>query len=296
MHFTVPALSKLGWLLKNKQFRDAPLKTSLNLFKWEYVRIKNKPVFYNSFSNLKLKLYPNDGAARILYYFNQYEPEILGFWEKIIKPGMTVFDIGANIGLYSLFLSSRIGKGGKIHAFEPVRKTYQKMIENIKLNGTEIIHLNNMAVGSLEGEVELVIDEDSAKSYTRKIDPQKNMTHSESVPSTTIDSYCKRNNISKLDFMKIDVEGFEFDVLKGAQHTLQNNPPQMIQLEVIENFLQRNGRSVAEILDFTSIFGYHPFCLKFQKLYKIEKASQIDSDALFLIHKANLQNFEKFIV
>lgn len=150
------------------------------------------------------------------------------FYIKYLREGMTVFDVGANVGELTLLFSRFVGHG-QVHAFEPTSIGFERLATVCKAIGRSNTILNRFALAEKEGVVRLhVYDEDhfSWSSITRRplekygiqIAPEK----VEEIPAATIDGYCKRNGIGQIDLLKIDVEGAEFQVLLGARRMLQS--------------------------------------------------------------------------
>jgi len=133
MNITKFTLKKLNWLFHQPGFKMNSIKTLYRVLSWEIIRKKKKRIPFVFDSNLNIYLYPDDGVARLTYYFGYHEPLIFRFLESFLLKGMTYCDIGANIGLYSIFAAKRIGNDGKVIAFEPQTKTYYRFLENTGL-------------------------------------------------------------------------------------------------------------------------------------------------------------------
>lgn len=148
-----------------------------------------------------------------------------------------IFDVGANIGQTSLFLNKHFPQA-EIFAFEPVYKTFNELCKNTKKINT--IKPLNYALGSQEEELLISIRENSELN-TLVRDSSKNPALEktvETVKVTTIDTFCHQQNIEKIDLLKMDVQGFELEVLKGADFYLKNNLISFIYAEV--SFEQSN--------------------------------------------------------
>lgn len=149
----------------------------------------------------------------------------------------TLFDVGSNIGLYSLSLK-KCFPNSSIHSFEPNINTYKRMAPEVQ---TTDIRFYNIGLGSTSGSG-LIYDygdgtgTQHASVYKEVITDLHHLTNVDEIifSSDTLDNFCEKNNISKIDFLKIDTEGSEFDVLTGAKKMLADNKIDIIQFEFNE--------------------------------------------------------------
>jgi len=140
-----------------------------------------------------------------------------------IKPDMTVLDIGANIGIFSILFGRVIGDSGRVFAFEPSPVPFGDLQHNIQLNGlSERVKSHQIAIGNRSGKLEFYLTDDPRDTQHSAIPPTTYATVSEKieVPMLTLDSFCMEGALSP-DVIKIDVEGFEPFVLEGARNTIQ---------------------------------------------------------------------------
>ncbi len=145
----------------------------------------------------------------------------------------TLFDVGANIGDYSLLLNEVFGARASIYSFEPSAKTYRKLTENTAV--TDKISRYNFALGDKDARTILYSDIDEsglASVYKRQLDHFNiEMSQSEEIEIKTLDSFCTDKGISHIDFLKLDVEGHEIKVLDGAKAMLNAGSIDFIQFE-----------------------------------------------------------------
>jgi FkbM family methyltransferase len=156
-----------------------------------------------------------------------------------VKDGMTVFDVGCNVGAYTLLASSLVGIRGKVYAFEPNPIVYQRLAKTITENDITNVVLVNCGIGDRRGELTLYPNTQPGNaSSTMVADGQ---SHGFTVPLETIDNIIAAHNVTKIDYMKVDVDGFEPNVLKGAAQALAKKNIRFIQSEFCDYWLKRNG-------------------------------------------------------
>jgi FkbM family methyltransferase len=156
------------------------------------------------------------------------ELKLMNYLKKnLCKKEGVIFDVGANIGEYSFFLTKNF-KNSKIYSFEPSKKTFQFLLKNTK--NFSLIEPVNIGFGNKK-EIKILYSnkKDSAIStlHNRKI----GLKERENVNIEKLDNFCKNRNIEKIDFLKIDVEGNELNILEGAKEMLNNKKISFIQFE-----------------------------------------------------------------
>lgn len=163
---------------------------------------------------------------------NSGEKYVLKLIQKETK-SPTIFDVGANKGQYAKLVDEVFAGNAKIHSFEPGHTTYNELTKNTK--NIKGIQTNNFGLGSNEAQMELNYDVQGsglASLHTRKLEHMNiDFSKKEIVEIKTIDSFCKEHTIQKIDLLKIDVEGHEMEVLKGAQNMLSRKHIGAIQFE-----------------------------------------------------------------
>jgi len=170
---------------------------------------------------------------------------------------IVAFDIGANIGLFTCAMASA---GANVHSFEPVPQTFCRLSSNVKNNNllNDVI-LNCIAVGENREMVEFLIDE--AAAATNRMASQHNekaerQVGVQSVASISLDEYCSTNRIDYIDFVKLDVEGMEPYVLRGAKKLLEQKRIGSFLIEVCPVNLQSVGQSVSKFYNEILRSGY----------------------------------------
>src|SRR6266436_6124718 len=200
-------------------------------------------------------------VGRELYCRGIFESEETEFLKSLVTETSVCFDIGANIGYYSLLFAS-LSPRGFVHSFEPVPLNYHILCANSLLNGFTNLNANLCAVGDREDNVELIVSTDSA--YSSLVDTGRKPVASKiSVRMITLDEYCESNDIRRIDLLKVDVEGAEGRVLSGAQRIMENpeRRPRTAMLELYEPMLKRYESSIEEISAQMRALGYRPSVL-----------------------------------
>lgn len=172
---------------------------------------------------------------------------IVAKWEPIneikIESKQIFVDIGANVGYYSLKFSSIIGKSGKIIAIEPDIDTFEILKQNCELNNFRNIETLNLAVSDTDGFLTLYRNEKHSGKSSLFLN--SNETNSIKIPTKTLDNLLK-DRFEKIDFVKIDTEGAELSILKGASNILKITNKILIELH--EEILLNNHQDPEEII------------------------------------------------
>ncbi len=161
------------------------------------------------------------------------------FVSKILKKGNIVLDIGAHWGGFSVCFANLVGEEGKVYSFEPSSRNYRILNKNIKINKLKNIQPFKYAVGNEEKIVKLKIASTSSghNSIARDNLPFERV---EEVKQIKIDNFLKEKGIKKINFVKIDVEGYELEVLEGMKETIKNQNDFWIFLEYSPSFMKKD--------------------------------------------------------
>ena len=174
----------------------------------------------------------NDNLAETLLT-GSFEAAELAFVGRFLKPGMTVLDIGAHQGLYSLLASRRVGPTGRVFSFEPSPRERRALRLNLAMNFPRNVAVQALALGSEETTADLYVVQ-GGQTGCNSLRPPEVLSSTKPVPVrvTTLDQWTAQNRIAHVDFIKLDVEGAELEVLRGAAALLQGRPRPVILAEV----------------------------------------------------------------
>ncbi len=166
---------------------------------------------------------PSDAAA-----FAEVERVERIFYLEYLREGMTVFDVGANVGELTL-LFSRFAADGSVHGFEASSETFKRLKLVCDATERRNVVLNHLALSDKNGSIRLHIYDNALSSFnSQAARPLKNYGLDfepigvEETPATTVDDYCESRNIERIDLLKIDVEGAELQVMQGARRMLKS--------------------------------------------------------------------------
>jgi FkbM family methyltransferase len=190
----------------------------------------------------------NDNLGRPLQE-GVFETRERAFVARFLRPGMTVLDIGAHQGLYTLLASRKVGAAGKVFAFEPSHRERRALWLNIALNICTNVTVQSLAVGSCEGEADLFVVQGGETGCNSLRPP---IVGSGIAPVrvrvTTLDGWLQSRMIPTVDFIKLDIEGGELEALKGAARTLNRRPRPVMLVEVQDVRTAPWGYRAREIL------------------------------------------------
>jgi FkbM family methyltransferase len=185
----------------------------------------------------------NDFVGRCIYFTGDYDRKISWLCRRTVRLGDVVFDIGANMGVVSLLLARCVGPTGIVHAFEPNPRVGELLTKSASMNGFTNIKLHGIALGSGSGSLELNIPRDNAGQGSFIYHKNKSHCDTIKVPVRRLSEVVGEQGITNVRLIKIDVEGFESEVLLGATEILETVRPNLILFETNETvdipFFQR---------------------------------------------------------
>ena len=200
-----------------------------------------------------------DKMYRDIYLYGEYEAELTACIQRIVKPGFICLDIGANFGYYSVLLAELTENSALVHAFEPVPSIYKLTQETVEQNGVaERVVLNNCGLGVENGEFTVYTFTQLPHGHSSSND----LGMPDAVPHrcrvTTLDRYAEEHDLKEVDFIKVDVEGDELNVLKGGERLLRRSRA-TVAFEVNMTCLIARNLVPEAIEDFLRSCGYMEF-------------------------------------
>ena len=251
MPFTSFHLDKLRWLIRSTGFRRHPGRVMSRVFLWEVNRLLNREISYLYDQTFPITLRPNEGVSRLVFYFGVSEPDLFDFYHSYLRPGMTVLDVGANIGLHTLYMAKRVSPGGHVHAFEPSPEIFRRLLQHVQNSKLSNIHAHLFGLGAEGGETFFhQVESDTSRSFL------SDKPSGQRVVVRTLDEVARENCWDKVHFVKMDVEGFELGVLRGARQFLSEGRAEVLQVEIDGASLARNSADQGGVMSFLTSLGY----------------------------------------
>lgn len=176
----------------------------------------------------------DDLMGRAAYYAGEHDRKITWICQKLIRRGDTVLDIGANLGMVTVHMASLVGSGGTVHAFEPNPRLVGLLRRALDRNSLPQVKLHEFGLGPAESTLELRIprSDTGEGSFVWKRETEDCL--SVQVRVRTLDDVAREQDIRRVSMIKIDVEGFEASVLRGALQFLEQARPSTILFELME--------------------------------------------------------------
>ncbi|MDJ0733710.1 MAG: FkbM family methyltransferase [Nostocaceae cyanobacterium] len=225
------------------------------------------------------------------FFAGEYDGGIIQRISSILKPGSTVFDIGANIGFYSIALGRNLKKlagGSKLWAFEPVAPNFSRLSKLVEINDLEnTVYPVNIALGNQEGEIPLcMVDESNHANTGNAFWVKEGMTFTTEVTCsskiTQLDKFVRENNLQKCDFIKVDIEGAELDFLLGGKNFINKTRP-IIYAECNSYWTKEFGYSFLDVADLVGSWKYNLYRQIGRKNFvKIKKNHGSSTDVLMV--------------
>ncbi|MBI5708207.1 MAG: FkbM family methyltransferase [Armatimonadetes bacterium] len=221
--------------------------------KWEFLGRIHPLVTFDYDGGLKLSSPRRNKSARKAFIQGYDNPALLRWLEGVLKPGMTVLDVGANVGLYTLFMARRVGPEGRVVAIEADPDTAVILERNVRASGFSNVTIANVAVGSELGNLRF---QRSAKNRGESHISSAGEAGSVEVPVKTLDSLCAELSLGPIGYVKMDVEGYEVAALQGFHSRLASDRAMVVQTELMPRHLARYGKTPEDLRAALEPLGY----------------------------------------
>jgi len=228
----------------------------------------------------KITVHLDDWIPFQIFLTGLYETEDAQtrFFRRLVRAGMVVFDVGANVGYYTLQAAVRVGPRGRVHAFEAVDGTYARLRRNIRLNNFANVLAQRCVVRDRAGQAEIFVA-DAGNTGTSRLSawPANASGRSEQVRAIALDDYARARGVRQVDVVKIDVEGSELLVLSGMERLLRRGRPRLL--------VEVSQAAAGKLFDHLGTRGYHPSRITRRGLGAIRPEEIRGKESLVLFQK-----------
>ncbi|MBI1748421.1 MAG: FkbM family methyltransferase [Acidobacteria bacterium] len=215
--------------------------------------------FFDLDHDIRLVLEPDDYFQCMMFY-GRYSPEILETLEHFVTPGDVVLDVGAHIGYFTLHLGRLVTPSGRVYSFEPDPRARVSLTQAVEANRMTCVKTFPVALSGREGELEFNLSPQLGWSTAVKNSHLPDLIPI-IVPTVPLDLLVVRGEVSpNIHLVKIDVEGFEMEVLSGMRKLLRDSRPMLV-MEVNEQMLRAQGDSPAALIAQVKSFDYDVYAI-----------------------------------
>lgn len=200
-----------------------------------------------------------------IFFYGAFRPEISKLLNRILRPGHTAIDIGANIGMHSVIMANRVGPTGRVVSFEPDPHPFRRLNANLRLNGFTQVETHRKALSAKPGKATFFLHDDAIGNYANASLHAENIGHqtpSVEIDVLTLDSFVADAGMQRLDVIKLLAQGEEWNILQGGRATIAKFRPFIFFLYE-PAFWARQGRSLPDATKFFAELGYTVYAVEF---------------------------------
>jgi FkbM family methyltransferase len=196
-----------------------------------------------------------------MIYCRYFEATERTFLNDFLRPGDVFVDVGANIGLFTLIAAICVGPKGRVFAFEPTLATFERLVDNIRLNDFQNVTSLKLALSDVNGQLDLIRSTDGFDAWNSFARPTMGKVFSsERVDAAPWDQYAEQHDLAgAVTMMKIDVEGWESRVLAGGKQVFARMDAPVLQIEFSEGAARAAGSSCKDLYETLEHLGYRMF-------------------------------------
>jgi len=272
-------------VFRTKAFRVAPVLTLWRLVTWLafHVLPKWRAVIKVNVGakSFRLRLVPilrRHGSSGVYVLRSKYEP-FLEYCHHLVTEGAVVMDCGANQGIYACAFGALVGPRGRVYAFEPLAYAAETLQGNARLNGFAHVSVEQVAISNENGTAMLDV---SSGPVLASILMNKGRSETISVPTLSLKSFAERVDLRRLDLIKMDIEGAEYDALVGAGPIIARFRPAIV-LEATEDISVPVEKRWTAILKLMTSYGYAMYRFNDNgRLQRTDQLSYFDPNVVFL--------------
>ncbi len=236
------------------------LVSACRLLNWTAHELLNIDIGFRTQDRSRYVGQTRNRSSYLAYFQGEKDPEIQAFIRRNLGPGKVFVDVGANIGTYTVPAAKLVGDAGKVVAIEPHPAIFRLLEKNISLNRLQNVLPVRTAIGETNGNICIAFDRCNA-GQTHVTGEADLTSNGESVPIARLDDLLIERGITEIDYLKIDVEGYEKFVLAGAQRIIAKSAAMIIQMELIHSHVARYGISCLEIAEILRTQYFVPYQL-----------------------------------
>jgi FkbM family methyltransferase len=250
-HRDFPPYQAVDFILRNVLRRVPTTARAEQLALWWGARFQAAPRIIRLRDGSRMRAEPSDYLSALLYYLGTFEPHCLRLLARYLRPGGTMLDVGANIGVFTLTAARLVGPQGRVISVEAVPPNATTLRENIALNGFNWVTVIEAAAWSSDGVVSLGLPAGNGQPGCYSVGGDATFQ----ARTRRLDDIVEEQGSGRVDLIKIDIEGSECEALRGASRLLADHKPIII-IEVNECTLSLCGASSGELIGILTAAGY----------------------------------------
>jgi FkbM family methyltransferase len=219
-------------------------------------RTRRKEVTCHPLPNVTIFLRPGVWIEQLMWA-GAYEPALVSLLKLLLKPGMTVLDVGANIGYFSAISATLVGPSGRVYSFEPMTECFMRLQQNVK--AYPWAQAQALAISDEPGMAVFHFSERSNESGWGTLLANGDLSHQRvNVNVMTLDDWVRQASTARVDFIKVDIEGGEYRAIAGAKRLLSEFRP-IVVAELNDKCLARDDRRPQDVIDLLHKARYDAF-------------------------------------
>lgn len=246
---------RFRWLAGTESYARAPALSAAKLLKWTALELMNSDANFVTAEGAQLRSMARNFTSLSVYLTGERDRELQAFIRRRLSAGDTFLDVGANVGVYSAFASKLVGNSGRVLAIEAHPATYRYLIDNLARNEFENVTALNLAAGEAPGQLQIAMTERNAGETHIATATERGAV----IPVERLDDLLTKCGIKQVHYLKIDVEGFELPVLRGACEVMAASPAIVVQTELVASHARRYGYEISDIVRLLTKLGLKPY-------------------------------------